>query len=126
MPTQLELMQVISAEDIGRFEGTCIEQKWPPRKRGVLARCVQGHSVEGLSDDVIHSYYTAGMAKSCPLLFHYTSDKLLYPILESGCLIPGGAHETSFARVPVTPSRVRHWRHPRQLQEADDQHMHRA
>ena len=30
------------------------------------------------------------MAKSCPLLFHYTSDKLLYPILESGCLIPGG------------------------------------
>ena len=26
MPTQLELMQVISAEDIGRFEGTCIEE----------------------------------------------------------------------------------------------------
>ena len=26
LPTQLELMQVISAEDIGRFEGTCIEE----------------------------------------------------------------------------------------------------
>ena len=26
LPAQLELMQVISAEDIGRFEGTCIEE----------------------------------------------------------------------------------------------------
>ena len=93
-PTQLELMQVICAEDIGRFEGTCIKGGWPPRARDVLARCVQSHSLsltEGLSDDAIHSKYTVDTAKTGPLLFHYTSDKLLYPILESGYIIPGGA-----------------------------------
>ena len=94
-PTQLEIMQVISAEDVGRFEGTCIEGQWPPRERDVLARCVQGHSrspAQGLSDDAIHSKYTAATAKTGPLLFHYTCDKLLFPILASGCIIPGGAH----------------------------------
>ena len=92
-PTQIEVMQVICAEDIGRFEGTCIKGGWPPRARDVLARCVQGHSrtpKEGLSDDAIHSKYTVATAKTGPLLFHYTSDKLLYSILESGYIIPGG------------------------------------
>ena len=129
MPTQLEIMQVISAEDVGRFEGTCIEGNWPPRERDVLARCVQGHSLspaQGLSDDAIHSKYTADTAKTGPLLFHYTRDKLLYPILESGFIVPGGAHTPTNPCVYVSPSRVGHRRDPRQIHEANEKHMHRA
>ena len=95
-PTQRELMQVICAEDIGRFEDTCIKDGWPPRARDVLARCVQGHSRTlkgGLSDDAIHPKYAADAAKTDQLLLHYTSDKLPYPILESGYIVPGGARK---------------------------------
>jgi hypothetical protein len=54
---------------------------------------VQGHSrtpAEGLCDTALHTKYTAETAKSGPLLFHYTSDRLLYAILKSGYIIPGG------------------------------------
>ena len=58
---------------------------------------MQGHSrtpKEGLSDDAIHSKYTATTAKTGPLLLHYTSDKLLHSILESGHIVPGGRTST--------------------------------
>jgi hypothetical protein len=67
--------------------------KWPPLERDVLARNVQGHSrtpAEGLSDAALHTKYTADTAMSGSLLFHYTSDRLLYAILKSGYIIPGG------------------------------------
>ena len=91
-PSLLECMYIIQTEKIGRFEGTCIFGPWPPEAYDVLARCVQGHSkslARALSDDEVRSPYTKANCGD-GLLIHYTNDKLLYPILRHGCIVPGG------------------------------------
>ena len=69
---------------------------------------MQGHSRswdQGLYDDAIHSKYTAATAEAGPLLFHYTSDKRLFAILENGQIEPGG-RTTSRAHVFMSRHRV--------------------
>ena len=55
----------------------------------VLARCIQGHSVDDLDDREAHVPYDTDNAGD-HILVHYTNDKLLDRILARGALIPGG------------------------------------
>ena len=76
-PSQAELASLISIPD-------------------APAEAVRGVSTAeaGATPSAPSTKYTADTAQVGPLLFHYTSDKLLYPILESGYLIPGGRTST--------------------------------
>ena len=88
-PTLLEMMYTVHLEKEGRFEGTSVFGCWPPMKYDVLARCIQGHSVDHIDDAEAHVPYTAATAGDS-LLIHYTNDKVLDRILGYGGLIPGG------------------------------------
>ena len=127
-PTQLEIMQVISAEKVGRFEATCIFGYWPhvsATYSPAACRDTAGLLPKGLKT----TPYTRSTRRPRRKLGRYSSITQT-----TNCSSPfwkaarscQGAHENTNPCVHVSSPRVRHWRCPRQLYETGNKHRHRA